>query len=114
MANKYPLPYAFARSHQLLLEDDGTRLTLWLCPDSAANAISEVMRKWGNDNASLEIAREESSSLKQRISQAYTTQYGTVGLHHFAQITVDPKAHAGVTLVGFNVNVAGAIACSLR
>ena len=76
MANKYPLPYAFARSHQLLLEDDGTRLSLWLCPDSTANAISEVMRKWGNDNASLEIAREDTSALKQRISQAYTTQYG--------------------------------------
>ncbi|MEN9831129.1 MAG: Type secretion system protein, partial [Pseudomonadota bacterium] len=29
MAHRYPLPYAFARSHQLLLEDDGTRLTLW-------------------------------------------------------------------------------------
>ena len=28
MAHRYPLPYAFARSHQLLLEDDGTRLTL--------------------------------------------------------------------------------------
>ena len=76
MANKYPLPYAFARSHQLLLEDDGTRLTLWLCPDSVANAISEVMRKWGNDNAGLDIARDDTSSLKQRISQAYTTQYG--------------------------------------
>ena len=24
-----PLPYAFARSHQLLLEDDGQHLTLW-------------------------------------------------------------------------------------
>ena len=76
MANKYPLPYAFARSHQLLLEDDGTRLTLWLCPDSAANAISEVMRKWGNDNAGIDIARDDTSSLKQHISQAYTTQYG--------------------------------------
>ena len=26
---RYPLPYAFARSQQLLLEDDGQQLTLW-------------------------------------------------------------------------------------
>jgi len=26
---RHPLPYAFARSHQLLLEDDGQQLTLW-------------------------------------------------------------------------------------
>jgi len=59
MAHRYPLPYAFARSHQLLLEDDGTRLTLWLCPDSVPNAISEVMRKWGHAELSLDIARED-------------------------------------------------------
>jgi general secretion pathway protein E len=76
MASKYPLPYAFARSHQLLLEDDGTRLTLWLCADSVANAIAEVMRKWHHDNADFEIAREAPALLKQRISQAYTQQYG--------------------------------------
>jgi general secretion pathway protein E len=34
------------------------------------------MRKWGNDNASLDIARKDTLALKQRISQAYTTQYG--------------------------------------
>ena len=27
---QYPLPYAFARSQQLLLEDDDGELTLWL------------------------------------------------------------------------------------
>ena len=26
---RYPLPYAFARGNQLLLEDDGNDLTLW-------------------------------------------------------------------------------------
>jgi general secretion pathway protein E len=76
MASRYPLPYAFARSHQLLLEDDGTRLTLWLCADSDASAISEVMRKWASAGESIEVARDESVRLKQRISQAYTTQYG--------------------------------------
>ena len=76
MAHRYPLPYAFARSHQLLLEDDGTRLTLWLCPDSVPNAISEVMRKWGHAELSLDIAREDSTDLRQRVSKAYTAQYG--------------------------------------
>jgi len=76
MAHRYPLPYAFARSHQLLLEDDGTRLTLWLCPDSVPNAISEVMRKWGHAELSLDIAREDTSDLRQRVSKAYTAQYG--------------------------------------
>ena len=37
-----------------------------------------------------------------------------VGLHHFAQIAIDPKAHTRVTFVGFDVNVAGAIARGLR
>ncbi len=76
MAHRYPLPYAFARSQQLLLEDDGTRLTLWLCPDSGPNAISEVMRKWGHAELSLDIAREDTSDLRQRVSKAYTAQYG--------------------------------------
>jgi len=76
MAHRYPLPYAFARSHQLLLEDDGTRLTLWLCPESGPNAISEVMRKWGHAELSLDIAREDTSDLRQRVSKAYTAQYG--------------------------------------
>ena len=76
MASRYPLPYAFARSHQLLLEDDGTQLTLWLCADTDASALSEVMRKWASTGESIEVARDESARLKQRISQAYTTQYG--------------------------------------
>ena len=76
MAQRFPLPYAFARSQQLLLEDDGTRLTLWLCAESVPNALSEVMRKWGHENLGLEIAREDASLLKQRISKAYTAQYG--------------------------------------
>ena len=37
-----------------------------------------------------------------------------IGLHHFAQIAIHSKAHTGVSLVGFNVNVAGAIARGLR
>jgi general secretion pathway protein E len=49
---------------------------LWLCPESGANAISEVMRKWGHAELSLDIAHEDTVQLKQRISQAYAAQYG--------------------------------------
>ena len=31
---RYPLPYAFARSQQLLLEDDNDRLYLWVHADT--------------------------------------------------------------------------------
>ena len=34
---------------------------------------------------------------------------GAVGLNHFAQVAIDSEAHARVTLVGLDVNVAGAI-----
>ena len=37
---RYPLPYAFARTHQLLLEDQEGELTLCLHPDSGASALS--------------------------------------------------------------------------
>jgi general secretion pathway protein E len=43
---RYPLPYAFARAHQLLLEDQSGDLTLWMHPDSVASGLSEVMRKY--------------------------------------------------------------------
>jgi len=76
MAQRFPLPYAFARSQLLLLEDDGTRLTLWLCAESAANAVSEIMRKWGHDSMALDIAHEEAALLRQRIGKAYSAQYG--------------------------------------
>ena len=42
---RHPLPYAFARSAQLLLEDDGQQLVLWHGPTPDAAALSEVLRK---------------------------------------------------------------------
>ena len=74
---RYPLPYAFARTHQLLLGDDGAALTLWLSPSSDKSAVSEVVRHYGNpDAAALTVAHSDASALVQRISQAYSTQYG--------------------------------------
>jgi general secretion pathway protein E len=64
---RHPLPYAFARTHQLLLEDDAGLLTLFVHPDSGASAVSEVMRKYP-------VSQLESigpQTLIQRISAAY-------------------------------------------
>src|SRR5688572_26260528 len=46
-AMRYPLPYAFARTQQLLLEetDDGA-LTLWMPQTPPKSALSEVVRKY--------------------------------------------------------------------
>jgi len=63
------LPYAFARDHKLLLEDDGQQLTLWACAESGRSALSEVLRVHGAQAPqwqSLPMA-----TLVQRIQQAY-------------------------------------------
>ena len=72
---RYPLPYAFARTHQLLLEEDGAALTLWLAPSSDKNALSEVMRHYGG-HETMAVAHSDAPALVQRISQAYSAQYG--------------------------------------
>ena len=64
---RYPLPYAFARTHQLLLEDQLGELTLCLHPDSAPSAVSEVMRKYPVRHVQAQTAE----ALIQRISAAY-------------------------------------------
>ena len=64
---RHPLPYAFARTQQLLLEDDGGKLTLWLNADSRPSGVSEVMRKYSVPH----IETQASNELKQRISAAY-------------------------------------------
>jgi len=64
---RYPLPYAFARTHQLLLEEDAAGLTLLLHTQSAPSALGEVLRKY--PRSQLQI--ESSAKLIQRISVAY-------------------------------------------
>jgi len=64
---RYPLPYAFARGNQLLLEDDGQALTLWHASGPASAALTEVMRKFGVH--SLQVL--DPPALAQRISAAY-------------------------------------------
>ncbi|MCE1249854.1 MAG: Flp pilus assembly complex ATPase component TadA [Comamonadaceae bacterium] len=67
---RYPLPYAFARSAQLLLEDDGQQPVLWHAPQPDAQllqALSEVQRKYGV----RQFATLAPAQLAQRISAAY-------------------------------------------
>ena len=64
---RYPLPYAFARGNQLLLEDDGEQLVLWHSGTPARGAWSEVLRK----HAVATVQELDPQALAQRISAAY-------------------------------------------
>ena len=67
MAIRHPLPYAYAKAHTLLLEDDGEKLLLWAGETTPASALAEVGRLF--DVAAFE--REATATLGQRISAAY-------------------------------------------
>ena len=67
---RHPLPYAFARTHQLLLEDDGQGLTLWHVASPHPAAWSEVLRHVGADSLP-QCHQLEARELAQRISSAY-------------------------------------------
>ncbi|MCZ2497273.1 type II secretion system protein GspE [Xylophilus sp. Kf1] len=64
---RYPLPYGFARAHQLLLEDTDGVLTLWHGPAPDASSCGEVLRR----HAVRSLQRIEAPALAQRISAAY-------------------------------------------
>jgi general secretion pathway protein E len=69
---RYPLPYAFARSNGLLLQDDGNGLVLWASGEpqgvAQASAWSELQRKF----APQRVQWENAALLAQRISKAYS------------------------------------------
>jgi general secretion pathway protein E len=67
MATRHPLPYAYAKAHTLLLEDEGERLLLWAAETTPASALAEVTRLF--EVASFE--REPAATLGQRIAAAY-------------------------------------------
>ena len=64
---RHPLPYAFARTAQLLLEDDGQQLVLWHGPQPNASALSEVLRK----HPVQQLLPLDAHGMAQRISAAY-------------------------------------------
>jgi general secretion pathway protein E len=67
MGARHPLPYAYAKAHTLLLEDDGKQLTLWAPEGTPLTVLSEVVRQY--DIAHFE--HEPASTLEQRIARAY-------------------------------------------
>ncbi|MDL5032645.1 type II secretion system ATPase GspE [Pelomonas sp. APW6] len=67
MASRHPLPYAFARSHTVLLEDDGQQLTLWAAPEVSLATLSEVQRLYAVDR----LESQPQALLAERISNAY-------------------------------------------
>ncbi len=64
---RYPLPYAFARQNQLLLEDNGQDVVALLHSTTSRNALTEVLRKF--KVASVQTVAQD--TLIQRISEAY-------------------------------------------
>jgi general secretion pathway protein E len=68
---RYPLPYAFARTFQLLLGEDGGRMTLWLQPASDRQALSELVRQQAHAIDGLALQTLGANELAQRISSAY-------------------------------------------
>ena len=65
---RHPLPYAFARSSQLLLEDDAGQHLLWHGSRADTAALSEVLRKFPVQH----LAQLADAELAQRISAAYS------------------------------------------
>ncbi|MBW8846300.1 MAG: type II secretion system ATPase GspE [Burkholderiales bacterium] len=66
-ATRHPLPYAFAKANCVLLEDDGSALTLWASPEVHWATLSEVQRVYTVDRLESEAA----NSLTERINAAY-------------------------------------------
>ena len=66
-ATRHPLPYAFAKAHCVLLEDDGSALTLWASPEVGWATLSEVQRQYAVDRLESEAA----PALAARINAVY-------------------------------------------
>ncbi len=62
-----PLPYAFARAHRLLLEEERDGLTLWHTAQVNVSAWNEVMRR----HALARIHQLDAQELLRRIDQVY-------------------------------------------
>ena len=65
---KYPLPYAYARTQQLLVQEDDAQLSLWMHPGTARSAVAEVLRKY----PSCAVESTTADALLQMTSAAYS------------------------------------------
>ena len=73
MGARHPLPYAFAKAHNLLLEQDGERATLWASLNVSHAALSEVLRLYAVNR----IEHDPPDTLAQRIAAAYSGGEGS-------------------------------------
>ena len=64
---RYPLPYAFARTQQVLVEDDGQGFSLHVHPGSLPAGMGEALRKYPVQ----QVFTHTAPVLTQRISAAY-------------------------------------------
>ncbi|MBK8073190.1 MAG: type II secretion system ATPase GspE [Ramlibacter sp.] len=64
---RYPLPYAFARTHQLLVEDGPQGQRVWHAGEPDRGALGEIQRRYGV----LPLVACGAEELAQRISAAY-------------------------------------------
>jgi general secretion pathway protein E len=67
MSSRHPLPYAYARAHTVLLDDEGDRLVLWAPETVSLSALAEVLRLYDVDA----LEREPAETLVNRIAVAY-------------------------------------------
>jgi len=67
VAIRHPLPYAFAKAHTVLLQDDGDTLVLVASEQTPPGALSEVQRLYAVDATE----REAAATLGRRIAAAY-------------------------------------------
>jgi hypothetical protein len=67
---RHPLPYAYAKTHTLLLEDDGARLVLWAPETVGLPALSEVLRMYDVDAFEREPARRSPAASPPRTPAA--------------------------------------------
>jgi general secretion pathway protein E len=70
---RHPLPYAFAKAHTLLLEDDGEHRVLWASEATGAAALAEVARTQAPTRSEFEPA----ATLAGRIAAAYAGAGGS-------------------------------------
>ncbi|MBL8359050.1 MAG: Flp pilus assembly complex ATPase component TadA, partial [Rubrivivax sp.] len=73
MSPRHPLPYAYAKAHTLLLEDDGDVCVLWASESTPLSALAETARH----HPVHRFEREPAATLAQRIAAAYAGGEGS-------------------------------------
>jgi len=73
MGARHPLPYAWAKTYSVLIEDDGRERVLHVSDGTSRSALAEVLRLHAVDR----IERETPAALQTRIAQAYSGGQGS-------------------------------------